>query len=196
MKHSIVRSAAVLLLGFSVSGQLYAQQQESTVPCSDLRFTSAVTDVLPNASDACLGVVEKDGRLFAEFKAEVVRNRAGTLRARLRRADGSWTGAYDFTPDMSRRINVGGRSVQIRDLQRGQQLNVFLPPDRFEIAVADDDDVTTVPATIVLLMVRRAPTEVAMLPSTAGPVPMFGLLGAVFVLLGSGLALLRRRIDR
>ena len=193
MKLSIVRNAAVLLLGVSVSGQLYAQQQESTVSCSDLRFTSAITDVLPSASDACLGVVEKDGRLFAEFKAEVVRNRGRTMHARFQRADGSWTDAYAFNPDMSRRISIGGRNVRIRDLQRGQQLNVFLPPDRFEVAIADDDNLTTAPATVFILTVMRAP---AVLPSTAGPAPMFGLLGAVFVFLGGGLALIRRRLNR
>lgn len=190
---SIVGSATLLLLALGLSGQLYAASHESSggLTCSDLDFKSIITDVLPSASEACLGVVEIDGRPYAEFKAQIVRNRGTTTRAKFKRADGSWTEVYEFTPDKSRNVLIGGRNYRLRDMARGQELNILLPPDRFEVAVADDDDVTTVPLTIITVAVVRAPAE---LPSTAGLLPLIGTLGGLFVALGGGLALLRRRL--
>lgn len=192
---SILGSAALLLVGAAFSGQLYAASHESAggLTCADLEFKSVITDVLPNANDACLGVVEIDGRPFAEFKAEIVRNRGATTRARFQRSDGSWTDVYEFTPDKSRTIRIGGRSYRLRDMQRGQQLNIYLPPDRFEVAVAEDDDLATVPLTLVTVTVIRMPAA-AELPTTASLLPLIGTLGGLFVALGSGLALIRRRI--
>lgn len=184
---SVLGFAAALLLVAGFSGQASA----SEVTCADIEFKSVITDVLPNANDACLSVVEKDGALFAEFRAEIVRNRGATTRAKFRRADGSWTDVYEFTPDKSRNIRIGGRNYRMRDMQRGQQLNIYLPADRFEIAVAEDDDVATAPLTVMLLIVRLAP---AALPTTAGLLPLIGMLGGLFLALGGGLAMLRRRI--
>ena len=197
---SILGTSATLLLAVGFSGQAYAGAHESVgaetqsaVTCADLEFSQDILDVLPQANSACKSVVEIDGELFAEFKAEIVRNRGATTRARFQRADGSWTDVYEFTPDKSRMVRIQGRNYRLRDMDRGQQLNIFLPQDRFEVHVADDDDVTTVPVTIVTVAVVAAPPEEE-LPSTAGPLPLIGLLGGLFVAMGGGLALIRRRI--
>lgn len=184
---SVLGFAAALLLIAGFSGQASA----SEVTCADIEFTSAITDVLPNANEACLGVVERDGAMFAEFRAEIVRNRGATTRAKFQRADGSWSDVFEFTPDKSRNVRIGGRNYRMRDMQRGQQLNIYLPADRFEIAVAEDDDVATPPTTLVMVTMWRAP---AVLPTTAGLLPLIGMLGGLFLALGGGLAMLRRRI--
>ncbi len=189
----ILASTAAWLAVVGYSGQLLAASHESAggLTCADVEFKSMITDALPNANDACLSVVEIDGRPFAEFKAEIVRNRGATTRARFQRADGSWTDVYEFTPDKSRTIRIGGRSYRLRDMQRGQQLNIYLPPDRFEVAVADDDDLATVPLTLVTVTAVRMPAA-AELPTTAGLVPLIGMLGGLSVALGGSLAAIRR----
>ena len=75
---SIVGSATLLLLATGFSGQLYAASHESSgdsggMTCSDLEFKSMITDVLPSASEACLGVVEIDGRPMIELAVENLR---------------------------------------------------------------------------------------------------------------------------
>ncbi|MGI9343315.1 MAG: hypothetical protein ACR2QV_10710 [Gammaproteobacteria bacterium] len=193
---TVLGSAAALLVAAGFSGQVSAGGHESAgaLSCADIEFNSSITDVLPNANEACLSVIERDGRPFAEFKAEVVRNRGATMHARFKRADGGWTDTYELTPDKSRRVNIGGESIRLRDMQRGQQMNIFLPADRFEIVVADDDDVATEPVTFVVITLRRAPAAPAALPTTAGPLPLIGVLGSLFLALGAGIAMLRRRI--
>ena len=192
----ILGTAVTLLATAGFSGQALAGAHEAApapgVSCADLDFSPEILNVLPQANDACLAVVEVEGQLYAEFKAEIVRNRGATTRARFQRADGSWTPVYEMTPDKSRMVQIQGRNYRLRDMQRGQQLNIFLPPDRFEVHVADDDDVTTVPVTVVTLAVIEVQEEE--LPTTAGPLPLIGMLGGLFVALGGGLALIRRRI--
>ena len=119
----------------------FAAAQESAIPtCEDLQFTQQILDVLPEANAACLGVIEQNGRLYAEFQAEIVRVRGGEVRAKFKRADGSFTETHGFRPERDARVKIAGRSYRYSQLTRGQQLNVYLPADRFEVAIADDDD--------------------------------------------------------
>ena len=163
------------------------------VTCDELEFIPEITNVLPEANEACLGVVERDGRPYAEFKARIVRNRGGEVRAQFRRADGTWSETHSFRPDMSRRITIGGQTYRMRDMQRGQELNIYLPPDRFEIAVAEDDDLTIAPVTVTVMRLTFVGPE---LPTTASPLPLIGMLGTLFVALGASLTMIRRRLSR
>jgi len=164
--------------------------------CADLEFATAITDVLPQANEACREVVIKDGQPFARFTAEIVFNRARTVRAKFQRADGTWTDNYAFRPDQSARIHVQGQSLFWSEIQRGQQLDIYLPPDRFEIATHDDAEVPFEETIVVVtfVAVERAPREE--LPTTASVLPLVGAMGAFFVALGAGLSLVRRRTRR
>ena len=82
------------------------------------------------------------------------------------------------------RANINGRLYRANDLQRGQQLNVYLPEDRFALAIADDD------AEVVEMM----PIEEAVaMPTTASPLFLVGLAGGGLLALGGLLVSLRRR---
>ena len=53
--------------------------------------------------------------------------------------DGSKGDSRSIQMDNSWRAEIGGRSYRASDLMRGQQLNVYIPQDRFALAVVDDD---------------------------------------------------------
>ena len=194
-----------LLLGISATVALGVMSAPVTpsyaqaTTCQDLVFASEITNRFPRASDACLGVVEKDGRQFAKFTARIERVSGGTVHARFRMPDGSLTDSYSFNPPSNSRVQIGSRSFRFRDLSRGQEVNVYLPPDRFALATHEDETAdfeqpTVTRVVIVPLAVAPASSSSGTaLPSTASPLPLVGLLGGTFVLLGAGLTVLRRR---
>ena len=68
---------------------------------------------------------------------------------------------------------------------RGQQLNVYLPQDRFALAVHDEDGLDDVDLVVI-------EEEVAM-PTTASPLFLIGAAGGALLALGGALTGLRRR---
>ncbi len=181
-------SLVLLVAPLSVSAQ--------DVPtCADLVFSDAITDVLPQANNACREVVVKDGKPYARFNATIVSNRGGTVRAKFKKAGGGYTDVYEFHPDQSARLRLGGENVRWWDVGSGQQLDIFLPADRFEIATHGDEEADFAATTVVVttVVVTEAPQE---LPGTASIVPLIGTLGAFFVALGAGLNMVRRRLQR
>ena len=178
----------------------FAAAQETTIPsCDDLKFIQKILDVVPDANAACLGVIEQNGRLYAEFQAEIVRARGGEVRARFKRADGSFSETHAFRPDSDARVSIRGRSYRFNQLSRGQQLNILLPPDRFEVAIASDDDYMTphIGTITVVVLYRPEPETATMaaLPATAGLLPLIGLLGGLLTALGGGMVLIRRKLS-
>jgi hypothetical protein len=69
---------------------------------------------------------------------------------------------------------------------RGQQLNVYIPQDRFALAVEDADGLDVADMVVI--------EEVVEMPTTASPLFLIGLAGGAFMALGGLLSGLRRRL--
>jgi LPXTG-motif cell wall-anchored protein len=169
--------------------------------CGNIVFGPAITSQFPNAKEACLGVVTRDGRQFAYFEARIRSVRGGTIEAEFKQPNGTWGNPVSFTPDPNARARIDGQSYRYRDLNRGQELNVYLPPDRWEIAAQTDSAAEFEAAPAVTFAALEpappAPQQVAALPSTGSPLPLLALVGALLAALGAGVvAPLRRRLAR
>lgn len=175
------------------AGQLMAQEtnstgkvQSSTVSCADLNWSAEVLAQNPDIAAMCQTVYEKDGKLFAKTSIEVVRVRGNTMTFRPKHVDGTLGDSRTVTLDSSWRANIAGREYRASDLMRGQNLNVYLPEDRFALAVEDDDGLDDAD-----LMDIGAATE---MPTTASPLFLVGLAGGAFLALGGLLSGIRRRL--
>jgi hypothetical protein len=88
------------------------------------------------------------------------------------------------------RVNIGGRKVRPRDLNRGDEIGIYLSLDKFfenkvdEIAFATEE---SNPEPIAIAPV----VEVAALPTTASPLPALALLSGL--ILAGGLFMRGRR---
>ena len=99
-------------------------------------------------------------------------------------------------PDPDSRVRIAGRNYRWRDLSRGQELDVWLPPDRWEIVVPEDPEAqfAAAPTVASFVISEPAPTVAAnTLPRTASPLPLIGAAGGVLVVLGLVVAGIRRR---
>jgi len=188
----------VLAMGMALSlsaGQAFAQNASSEgmdigtpVSCADLNWSAEVLAANPDIAMSCQAVYEKDGQLFAKATIEVIRVRGNRMTFRTMHTDGSKGDSRSVVLDPSWRAEIGGRTYRASDLMRGQQLNVYLPEDRFALAVEDSDGVDTVDVVVI-------EEEVVEMPSTASPLFLIGLAGGAFIALGGLLSGVRRRLS-
>ena len=191
MKTRNIVGAAGILLVVSWTHSTFAQ-----LSCRDLEFTGPVAREFPQARDACIGVETRDGRPYAHFNARIRSVRGNTVEAEFKMPDGTYSRPISVTPDPDSRVRIAGRNYRWRDLSRGQELDVWLPPDRWEIVVPEDPEAqfAAAPAVAALAISEPAPVLAAnTLPRTASPLPLIGATGGLFVLLGLVAAVLRRR---
>jgi hypothetical protein len=186
----------IAIVGMTLSlsaGQLMAQDTTSTgkvqssVTCADLNWSAEVLAANPDIASMCQSVYEKGGKLFAKTSIEVVRVRGNTMTFRPIHTDGTKGDSRSITLATSWRAKIAGNEYRASDLMRGQELNVYLPEDRFALAIAGDEGLGDSE-----FMVITTATE---MPTTASPLFLFGLAGSAFLALGGLLSGLRRRLS-
>ena len=121
--------------------------------------------------------------MYAKTSIEVVRVRGNTMTFRPIHTDGTRGDSRSVTLGTSWRAKIAGREYRASDLMRGQELNVYLPEDRFALAI-EDVETEFVPIETVTEM-----------PTTASPLFLIGLAGGAFLALGGMLSGIRRRLS-
>ena len=192
----MLKKKVVLAVGMTLAvsaGQLMAQEtnsvgavQSTTVTCADLNWSAEVLARNPDIAAMCQTVYEKDGTLFAKTSIEVVRVRGNTMTFRPRHIDGTLGDSRTVTLDSSWRATIGGRQYRASDLSRGQNLNVYVPEDRFALAFEDDDGLGDSD-------MMHDIEDATVMPTTASPLFLVGLVGGAFLALGGMLTGMRRR---
>ena len=172
---SSILAAAVVLIALLGSGPSFAQGS-----CGNIQFTDAVTSRFPNAKDACLDVVERDGKQYAHFQAKIVRVQGNSVEAQFKLPNGEYGQTVAFTPPSTARVKIEGSTYRYRDLNRGQELDVYVPPDRWDVAVPQEPDFAAAPAVEEVPLSEPSET-LAALPSTAGRLPWLVVLGIVLL---------------
>ena len=186
LKQTIIATGVALALS---AGHAIAQEEKvesATIECADLNWSAQVLARNPDIAESCQTVYEKDGKLFAKTTVEVVRVRGNTMTFRPMHTDGTRGDSRSVTLDSSWRADIGGRQYRASDRMRGQQLNVYIPEDRFALVIEDADG----PDEADLMDIEDA-TE---MPTTASPLFLFGLAGGAFLALGGLLGAVRRKL--
>lgn len=191
MNNRTIVGAAGIVLALSWTQSTLAQPS-----CRDLTFTGPVAREFPQARDACLGVETREGRPYAHFQARITNVRGNTVEAEFKMPDGTYSRPISVTPDPEARVRIAGRTYRWRDLSRGQELDVWLPPDRWEIVVPENPEAqfAAAPTVATIAISEPAPAVAAnTLPRTASLVPAIGAAGGLLTVLGLVVAGIRRR---
>ncbi len=162
--------------------------QDAAPTCADLNWSADVLAANPDIGASCQAVYEKDGKLYAKVSIEVIRVRGNRMTFRPLHTDGTTGDSRSVQLDSSWRAEIGGRQYRASDLMRGQQLNVYIPEDRFALAIEDADG----PDEADIMMIEE---EVVEMPTTASPLFLVGLAGGAFLALGGLLSGIRRRLS-
>ncbi len=182
----MLKALVWLLPLFAVSGWS-AEATPTALTCNDFVPTQAALERFPDLVGGCEAVVERNDELYGLFRAIVRRPGSRSVTLYLPATDHT----FSVTPEDGARVLIGGRKVRPRDLQRGQEIRIYLAarafstPDIEEVALVTDSEV----------IVEHRVVAAAALPTTASPWPLLGL--ASLTLFGAGLGVrVRRLCDR
>jgi hypothetical protein len=168
---------------------------QTDLTCDDIEFTAEVTSVYPDIAEACQDVVEIDGERYAKIGVEVLRTSNNSASFRIKRADGTYGPTQRANLPSDWRARLDGREVRVRDLQRGQELNLYMPSDRWEAHVAAPTATFVVYRGYALYEDDGAGSTMATLPSTASPLTTLGAMGGAALLTAFFMRIYRRRRD-
>jgi hypothetical protein len=176
--------------------------------CQDLQWGDFVADH-PNVEDACWDVVERDGVSYAKFHVTYDRTlNDDSVKLRLNKPDGSFAvdtfrppeGFAVGLPEDSaseaqvatgltafRKIPVGEKAFD--KIPPGTDLRLYVPEGRWFVVVVEEVVVIEEVEPYVAPVVE----EVVIMPTTASHLPLIGLAGGLFLMLGGALGALRRR---
>jgi hypothetical protein len=192
-----VKKSTIVGIAGTTLALLWTQSSLAQLGCDDLTFTGPVARQFPDARDACLGVETREGRPYAHFNARIRNVRSNVVEAEFKLPDGTYGRPITFMPDPDARVRIAGRDYRYRDLSRGQELDVWLPPDRWEIVVPADPEQSFAAAPTVAVFAISEPTPALAantLPRTASVLPLAGAFGALLTVLGFAVARIRRRL--
>jgi len=187
MKKTMLITMLVLLgaLGFTTTAQ--------AADCSDVIWSAGTLEANPNVGDACLGVVEKGGSQAVKLTARVVRQSVNSTIVQWQMPDGSWSASERRFPARGATAEIQGQTVRIVDLAPRQVVNVYIPmQDNWSLpapAVAAAPPPPPPPAPA-----PEPEPEPEALPTTATQIPLFALLGGLFILLGGAVSFARTRL--
>ena len=168
----------------------YAVEPEFAMSCDEAgeqyKATPEAEERFADLKGTCEGIYRINGALYAKAKAVVRSASSRRVRMYLPATDRT----IEATPDADMRVNIGGRKIRVRDLNRGDDISIYLSLDAFfedrveEIAFATEE---SNPEPIAIAPV----VEVAALPTTASPLPALALLSGL--ILAAGLFMRGRR---
>jgi len=183
----IVASLICVIGWLGVSGAASAQE----VGCADLKWGDWVAE-RPYMPTSCAGVVEKNGVMYAKFNAKMERYfNNGDVKLRIYAPDGSWN-VDTFRPPSDFRADVDGTPTPFSKIPTGKDIRVYVPEGRFTLVSFEENVVVEampVEEPVEEVMVEEA----VVMPTTASPLPLIGLAGGLFVMLGGLAGYLRRR---
>jgi len=169
---------------FAASG--WSEEATPTaLTCDDFVPTPEALERFPDLVGACEAVVERNGELYGLFRAVVRRAGSRTVTLYLPVTDHT----FRIEPEADARVLIDGRKVRPRELQRGQEIRIYLAAQAF--STPDIEEVALV--TESELIIEHPVVAAAALPTTASPWPALGL--ASLALLGVGFVLRRVRLN-
>jgi hypothetical protein len=161
-------------------------QQVSELACEDFKPSPAAMERFPDLLGACEAIVERNGELYGKFTAIVRRASFSSATLYLPATDHT----FKVSPESSTRVLIGNEKVRVRDLQRGQEIHIYLAasefgkPDIEEVVLLSDQNI----------LVATATEPAPMLPKTASLLPTVGLAG--LLLLAVAFVLRRQRLQQ
>lgn len=159
MNNTSLAGLGFVLALFSMS--MYAAESgvtPSALTCDDFVPTEAALDRFPDLIGACEAVVERDGELYGQFRAVVRRASFSSVTLYLPATDHT----FQVKPGGDARVLLGGVKVRTRDLQRGQEIRIYLSTAAFSTPNVEEVSLLTESDLIISHKVE----PVAALPTT------------------------------
>lgn len=157
----------VVACAFSAASAYAVDPVKSETTCADIGDKYAVTaeakERFADLVGTCEGIYEINGAEYARTSAVVRQVRGSKVRLYLPATDHT----FQVTAESDGRVWIGNRKVNPRDLQRGDEIGIYLSVDKFteekvtEIVMVTEDEVVE-----EVVVVEIEEVEVEALPTT------------------------------
>ena len=154
----------VVACAFSAVSAYAVDPVKTDMSCADLADKYAATaeaeERFADLKGTCEGVYEINGATYVRAQAIVRQVRGNKVRLYLPATDHT----FEVNADSSGRVWIGARKVRPRDLNRGDEIGIYLSVDKFaeervtEIVMATDDASTEDVVTVEVEEVAALPT--------------------------------------
>jgi hypothetical protein len=183
------------VLATSALAQTSVDRSFTTVSkdCPGIQWSAEALAKYPDIAKMCQAVEVRDGKTYVKFAGRVEKNINRGEQVKVNFKDG---GTLTLTPPANTSLYINGKHTPVADLQRGDELQFYIAEDRFVAQVAKDESPQTeyVVVPIVYREVVREPEQsAAVLPDTAGELPLVALSGLMLLGLGAGLSIARMK---
>jgi hypothetical protein len=108
-----------------------AMAEESAMGCDSVNFSEEVLAAFPKIRDACQAVTMKDGKPYVKLKAKVVAKDKDTVTVQMMDRQNKPISEVKVAPGADDSAKVEGKEMKYKDLQKGQDLDVYLEHNRW-----------------------------------------------------------------
>lgn len=217
MKSLNISMMTAALLGLALASSAAAQQQDnfpterrSAGSCADVDWNEEMLQHHPSLIDACQEVISVEGEPWARFKAKFVQiDRDGNVIFSVQDQRDRPVEEVTLVPTPGQVAYIDDRAAPFSSLRTTDSISLYMPEGQYGFAtqpgipreqlaavVVTDDSASTVateaPVVTSANTVVQRDSRPAILPATAGFLPLLGLAGLLAMLAGLGLTLLRR----
>jgi hypothetical protein len=127
-------AAAVFCFSAHAAEPEYAMTCDEVITKLNREVTAEARARFADLEGSCMGVVDRDGTLFMHTKMVVRRVRGNTVTIYLPATDRT----FDVQTRTNARIRIGNNRVRISTLNRGQELNIYVPVDELTQPIIDE----------------------------------------------------------
>jgi hypothetical protein len=198
-----MRGSSLLLSGLVASVLATAAMAQTSVDrsfttvskdCPGIQWSAEALKAYPNIATACQAVEERNGKTYVKFAGRVERNINDGEQLKINFRDG---GTLTLSPPANTTLYVNGKQTPVANLQRGDSLQFYVPEDQFVAQVAENETPQTQYVVVPIVyreVIREEPEQAAaVLPDTAGELPLVALSGLMLLGLGAGLSIARMK---
>lgn len=153
-------------------GRIDRSFEPAPTSCAEVRWSASVLSKYPNISDACQSIQMRDGKSFAMLEGTVDDIANDGRKITVDFEDG---GELTLAPTTSTTLYVEGEETSFANLREGQELNFYIPEDRFQAEFPGANG--SAPHVIVpILVVKPATTASADASGTVADAAPIGTL--------------------
>ena len=195
MNRMNLKYVIITLVGLGLSTNVSA----TDLTCGDIKFSPEAFEVYEFLDQACLGIVDRNGGVYAKLTARVVAQTFSGTHFRYRHADGELGPSNRAAMRADFQVGIDGTLASLADVAVRSDVNVYIPNAYWsvptvEVAEVIEEVAAPPPPPPPPPASEPEPEPLPeMLPTTAGSLPLLALFGSLFLILGGALRLSRRQ---
>ena len=112
--------------------------------CDSVNFGEEVLAKFPNAKAACIDVKEKNGGIYAHYRADVVAVEKDAVTVHMLNHEGKAISKVKFVPSADQVATVDGKDTKFTDLKKGTKLDLYIEHSKWGLYASPDGKSPTI----------------------------------------------------